>query len=647
MSGIAGIWQLDGSKVELPSVERFIGAIAHRGPDGQSVLIDDDGSLALAHCRAAILHNGLPCDQPTRGAGNRYAITFDGEIYNSPELRVELAARGFQFRGGADDEVILAAFEHWGPDCLLHFNGVWSFAMWDRRRRSLFLARDHFGVKPLYMLSDHRRIAFASELKAFLFLDSFEPIANLNTVAARLAGDFGDEVLLRGIRSLPAAHWFEATPEGERCQRWWSTINHLVSVPADFSAQAEQFRELFFDACRLRLRGDVAKGTSLSGGLDSASVLCAAAAIRRESDRDKSQARRPHFAFIAGFPGTPQDETTYALKAAEHAAAVSIVRQIPAEDCHTDLDDFLYQFEEIGGLFGAPAWILYRDMRRRGILVSIDGHGADAALGGLAAHVMQALMRGGGLVSEPYRTLDLIDTLYSLRDPQQPGRPPNRILLAALTVPPVRSLARRMPTGLRRLGGLAGILRQYEDNSAASINYATDGTDKAIDALGPMSGALYRSLHGPPLRRLLRNFDAHSMGHAVEVRMPFLDWRLVRYAFSVPDRSKVAGGYTKRLLREAMRGVVPDLVRLRRPKVGYNAPVAQWLAGGLANWAWDALNDADFLRNELWDGPALLSLARLKRETHAPWHPQEAHRVLLAITAHWWLAHWIRRRGKS
>lgn len=168
-----------------------------------------------------------------------------------------------------------------------------------------------------------------------------------------------------------------------------------------------------------------------------------------------------------------------------------------------------------------------------------------------------------------------------------------------------------------------------------------------MDALGPMTGALYRNFQGGIVQRALRNFDAHSMGHAVEVRVPFLDWRVVRYAFSVPDESKVAGGYAKRLLREAMRGIVPEPLRLRRHKVGYNAPVADWFGHGLKDWLWDELNNADFQRSELWDGPALLALARAKRATGTRWHLAEAHRVGLAVTAHWWQTRWLQRATSS
>jgi asparagine synthase (glutamine-hydrolysing) len=634
MGGIAGIWQVDGQTVQRATAERFIVALAHRGPDTQGLLLEDDGCLAVAHRGVASLDRGAASGQPMVSASGNYVITHDGNIYNAAELKLDLERAGFRIRTGADAEIILAAYECWGPDCLLRFNGMWSFAIWDRRQRSLFVARDRFGVKPLYFLKDRHRFAFASELKAFLELDGFEPVADKSTIAARLAENFDEGVLLRGIELVQPGHWLRVTTDATQHQRWWNLTDHLITPSSNFSTQAEEFRELIFDACRMCLRGNGIKATALSGGLDSAALLCAIAAI------EKSGAAAPqdaHRAYISAFPGTPQDETEHALQATRHAGTVSVIQALSGESFRDQIDAYLYQFEEIGGLFGGPAWSLYRQMRQDGVVASLDGHGADGLLGGFSIHVMHALRGGRGFAARPFRTLELIEAVQQMHDPGQPHPPPNKAVFAALTVPGVRKLLRRLPIARRGLG-IAGLLLQRVPTAVAS-----NDAERMMDALGPMTGALYRNFQGGFVQRALRNFDAHSMGHAVEVRVPFLDWRVVRYAFSVPDESKVAGGYAKRLLREAMRGIMPESLRLRRHKVGYNAPVANWLSHGLKDWLWDELNDAEFQRSELWDGPALLSLARAKRESHTPWDLSEAHRVGLAVTAHWWQSRWLRR----
>jgi asparagine synthase (glutamine-hydrolysing) len=179
--GIAGIWQFDGQPVQRSVAERFVRALSHRGPDGEGVLIEREDSLALAHRRLTILDASASGDQPMRSASGRFTIVHNGEIYNFRELRVELEREGFQFRSQTDTELILVAYERWGPDCLLRFNGMWSFVIWDSAQKSLFVTRDRFGVKPLYVMMTDRRFAFASELKAFLHLDGFEAIIDGGT----------------------------------------------------------------------------------------------------------------------------------------------------------------------------------------------------------------------------------------------------------------------------------------------------------------------------------------------------------------------------------------------------------------------------------------------------------------------------------
>lgn len=632
MCGIAGIWHRGGPTVAPTTISRFTTALAHRGPDGGGLAFEDEGRLALGHRRLAILDLSEAAHQPMRSTCGRFEIVYNGAIYNFLELRASLESEGFRFRSNSDTEVILAAYARWGVECLQKFNGMWSFAIWESETRRLFLARDRFGEKPLYVLRETGRFVFASELKAFLHLDGFVPEANMTALAARLAGNFHQHILLRGIEALAPGHWMEVTPEQICVRRWWNTLDHVREAPHNRAQQVEEFRELFFDACRLRLRSDAPLAVSLSGGLDSASVLSAAAPLRASNPQSD-----PLRAFIASFPETSQDETGFAQIAAKQAGAVPAIRVIGGDDLRADIDAYLYQFEEIGGLFGAAAWTLYREMRRQGFAVSLDGHGGDELLGGYSIHIMQALLRGGFL-REPLRTFDLIGILHGLYGAEDADKATNKALLAAFSIPSVRRLARRHPVA-RRLSALSladGLnderetLREEEQRAAA---------------IGPLNGILYRSFHKTSLPRILRNFDVHAMGHGVEVRMPFLDWRLVCYAFSIRDESKVGRGVTKRMLREAMGDLLPEPIRLRQRKLGYNAPVANWFSHGLRDWLWDEVNDPDFLRGDLWDGPALRDFVRQKRETQARWSIPEAHRILLNVSANWWQTRWLRARS--
>jgi asparagine synthase (glutamine-hydrolysing) len=640
MCGIAGIWQLDGQRVERSTIGRFIGALAHRGPDGEGVLLADDDTLALAHRRLAILDLSEAGAQPMRSPGGRYDITYNGEVYNFLELRAGLEAAGVRFRSDSDTEVILAAFERWGLDCLPRFNGMWSFALWDRQERRLLLCRDRFGVKPLYFARSAQRIAFASEMKAFLHLDGFEAAVDPAGLQARLADNYSDHLLLRGVESLSPGHCLQITKEGARLWRWWNTLDHLIRVPPDPADRAEEFRELFFDACRLRLRADVPLATSLSGGLDSSSVLCSLGPAQA-GVRTTRRAPEWQRAYIAGFAGTGQDEVPCARLAVERSGAVPVIRPFTGEELSVQLDTFLYQYEDTGGFYGLAAWALYREMRREGVVISLDGHGGDELLGGYDLHVELALMRGPSFLAAPRRAWDLIQTLHGMYTPSEFQAPPGRIFLAALTSPLFRALGPRLPFahGLRRLADQA---RRHGIYTARALDPAARAEAEAIEALGPLTGALYHSFHRHSLPRILRNFDLHSMGHGVEVRMPFLDWRVVRYAFSAPDESKVSQRYTKWLLREAMRDVLPEPLRLRRFKLGYNAPVSAWMSGPLGDWVWNELNDPEFLGSELWDGCALLRWVRAKRKSGAPWTSAEAHRVVRPVSIHWWLTRWLK-----
>lgn len=289
--------------------------LAHRGPDGQGLHVD--GSLGLGHRRLAILDLTPMGHQPMSYAAGRYWITYNGEVYNFLELRHELENLGHRFRSDSDTEIILSAYVQWGRECLLRFNGMWAFAIWDAHDKTLFLARDRFGIKPLFYLLERDRLAFASEWKAFLALPCFARRVDWSTFVTALLDPYCqegiEECLLLGVRRLLPGHCMTVTPHETRVFRWWNTLEHLVEPPTGLQKQAERFRELFEDACRMRMRSDVPIGTSLSGGLDSSSIVCMLAESGRQPGKAENRlAEDWQRAFIATFPGTPVDERSYA-----------------------------------------------------------------------------------------------------------------------------------------------------------------------------------------------------------------------------------------------------------------------------------------------------------------------------------------------
>ena len=302
-----------------------------------------------------------------------YWITYNGEIYNFLELRTELKRLGHRFRTETDTEVILAAYVQWGDACLTRFNGMWAFALWDRQEKSLLLARDRFGVKPLYFLHGPGRFAFASELKAFLALDGFRPALDPEVApryflesAYALEGTT-TETLLQGVQRLPAGHTLRIAAGGHpHVRRWWETRDHQPEVPARYEDQVARFRELFLDATRLRLRSDVPVGSCLSGGLDSSAVVCAMAHLHRQQGADL--ARSPldwQRAFIADFPDTVLNERSYADEVVGHIGARPCYWRFDQSAAVHHVLDSVWSMEDIYGGLATPGWCLYRELRDR------------------------------------------------------------------------------------------------------------------------------------------------------------------------------------------------------------------------------------------------------------------------------------------
>jgi len=616
--GIAGIWNLDGEPVDRGELTAMTGALAHRGPDGEGFHLD--GAVGLGHRRLAIIDPGPGGFQPMSFADGRYWITYNGEIYNFLELRRELEGFGFRFRTESDTEVLLAAFHKWGPDCLLKFNGMWAFAIWDSLERSLFLARDRFGVKPLFYLWTGKKLAFASEMKAFLGLSWYEASFDASMVASAIY-DIGlvegdSACLLKGLRNLQAGHFLVITEGREpRVDRWWKTVDHLVEVPAAFGDQVEAFRELFLDAVRIRMRSDVPVASSVSGGLDSSSVLCAMAETRRQRGSREREAENWRMAFFSWYPGTVNDERTFAETAIRRAGARPVILEMQPDTISDSFDDFVYQVEAVQSPHPGP-WLLYREMRNRGVFVSLEGHGGDELVAGYVHHVRAAMaraLRGFPRLSTALEMATILrcmaaggDRRISIADwksvlgtilkkgRSRGGRPE--------TWPP--------PTAEQRPSN--ALMNQENASWWLKVTPRSDLLHVIppgeTAGMAPLDALLYRDYHVRALRTILRDFDRYSMSFGIETRCPFVDWRLVCFAFSLPFESKLGDGWNKRILREAMGGILPESIRLRLFKSGYKAPLNEWWRGGLRRIVFETVSSHGFLESDLWDGPALLRM---------------------------------------
>ncbi|HVG42838.1 MAG TPA: asparagine synthase (glutamine-hydrolyzing), partial [Chitinophagaceae bacterium] len=389
MCGISGIWNLNGKKIQREEIEKFNNSLAHRGPDDQGVYLDNNTSLALGHRRLSILDLSVAGQQPMFNNSRSLVLTFNGEIYNYIELKAELVAKGYAFRSHTDSEVILAAYQEWGTACLQKFNGMWAFAIWDISKQLLFISRDRFGVKPLYYVYQPGHLfAFASESVSFNYLEGFSKKVSNKNINLGIRNTFYlesiGETIYEDIVKLKPGHFLLLNKAGKlTTTQWWKTEDHLQKAPVNYAEQVDEFRSIFLDACRLRLRSDVPIGIALSGGLDSSSIYSSIQQIYKQDHADENITNDGQTAFIATFPDTKMDEKEYADEVVSfyNGKAKYIFPDekniADAIFTETKAEDFIYLSPPV--VHG-----IYREMRNNDVKVSLDGHGADEMLFGYA-----------------------------------------------------------------------------------------------------------------------------------------------------------------------------------------------------------------------------------------------------------------------
>ena len=563
--------------------ETCLNTLAHRGPDGYGLWHTND--VTLGHRRLSILDLSDTGKQPMSYAQDRYWITFNGEIYNFIEIRSDLEKRGHSFKGGSDTEIILAAYAEWGPECTAKFNGMWAFAIWDTEAKTLFISRDRFGKKPLFYAQIGDRFVFASEMKAiYPLLDDVRPSQDFTWMKGNIFDyETTDKCLVEGIKRFPAGHSGTVKDKRLTLHRYWNTLDHLVDIPQRYEEQVEQFRALFIDACRIRMRSDVPIGTALSGGIDSSAVASTMAHIAKSVPGERL-AEDWQRAFIATFPGSPLDEADFAKKVVDkHGLAATFVEIDPMKSVDK-LDWYFYQFEELYVTSPIPMVQLYENMRKGGVVVTLDGHGADELFVGYPKELFEASV-------DCDIALDEISTLYREMFPKGTSQfhvPSNNHVLYAYFL--LRKLAKRV------LG------KHHGSRDAAHPNF---------QALDRFNQYLYVLTHETILPTLLRNYDHYSMINGVEIRAPFMDHRIVSLAFSLPMRSKIGSGFTKKIVRDALSDLMPPEIVTRKTKIGFNSPIVDWMQKQMKEYFLDIVNSEDFKNSRLIDS------AKVKKQIEA------------------------------
>ncbi len=601
MCGIAGFFQC--GFLDAKDLKQMTRVISHRGPDDEGFYFDSSSSTGLGHRRLSILDLSSLGHQPMTYEKSGLWIIFNGEIYNFIELRDELSKKGYSFYSQSDTEVILAAYLEWGRQAFSRFNGMWALALFDEKNRELLLCRDRYGIKPLYYwTNNNNQLVFGSEYKVFLSVAGRLGIGwDFRGIKTSILNSFQLEssgfTLLQNVRNLPPGHYLVANERSVGIHRWWSTLDHLVEVPSTVSEQALQLKDLLEDSCRLRLRSDVPIGTSLSGGLDSSSIALLTASLLKTKAQGKRAQESVRKAFIHSFKGTSLDETAYADTAADAAGAEKIHITADLDKLMSDFDRILYHFESIYPGMPDSAWRVYEAQRANGVIVSLDGHGVDEMLGGYSWYPT-AVMEGLSIFAP--KLWEMMKVERDMFGNQVPR------FFTAKTILHSRLYVKAVASFIKKLTGADFLLaRSFFTSEAAGVpSYPAVSTDLPTE-MDALTRVLYQDFHHGILPRILRNFDLMSMSHGVEVRMPFMDYRIVNFVFSLPGTSKIGEGYTKLVLRKAMKGLLPEEIRLRKTKVGFNSPVVDWFQGEMKPWIADVL-DRDSPLDEI------ISKSRLK-----------------------------------
>lgn len=564
MCGIAGFISLrSNTDRDQAILDVMTDTLAHRGPNdrGTELLsLDGERVVGLGHRRLTIIDLTRKGHQPMANHSGDIILSYNGEVYNYIELKEELVRLRHRFESSSDTEVVLKSYEQWGTDCFARFNGMWATAIFDGRRRKLILSRGRFGQKPLYYYQQDGLFLFASEPKAIFAHPAAKKAPNYDKIFRYLAYnyryvDIDDESYFAGVRHVPKGSFLEVDANLEISIRPYWTLNHdRVSHDISDAQAVDRYRELFIDAVRLRLRSDVPVGCMLSGGLDSTAITAVACKVL--GNRIKT------FSGITGEEKGVYDES-------DHIDAVVRATQADAVYLKTDPADIFETVEEMLGYHDEPIctvtwyslYLLAKKVAAQDIPVILNGHGGDELVAGYWDHYHYHFcdLETEGKMSNLKREIDAWLANHH-RDPEEIER--SRTL--------IRRYTEEADCGMSRFSDYADCLTpELSERYARRI--------RVMPLFRPLlQNRLASELLFETIPASLRPEDRNTMAHSLESRSPFLDFRLVEYCFTLPNRMKIRGGLGKWVHREAMRDILPEDVRLRKDKAGFIAPADEW-----------------------------------------------------------------------
>lgn len=577
MCGIAGFVS-PRTEVAGNVLLRMTDIIAHRGPNDQGHALfsasnsvpqfdmgaNAVGTVALGHRRLSIVDISPLGHQPMSYKDGRYWLTYNGEVYNYIELRRELQQLGHNFISQTDSEVILAAYAEWGVECLQRFNGMWAFAIYDKQENVVFLARDRFGVKPLYYwISPDGVLYFGSEIKQFTVLDDWKAVMNPQRCYDFLIWGLVDhtaETMFEDVLQLRPGHYIKMdVGDAKFSQVKWYDLKPRSDFTETGDKAADEFRKVMDDSVRLRLRADVPVGSCLSGGLNSSSIVC----LMNEQLGRSSQQKT----FSAVSSEEAYDERKW-IDAVVEATGVDAHYVHPSFEKLFEVSEKItwHQDEPFGSTSIYAQWSVFELAAKNNVIVMLDGQGSDEQLAGyhgFFAPFFYGLLKSGRW-SDLIRELRAVKNLHGYSIVESFERILNMMLPEWIKTP------------LRKMFGRSHASPSWLD--IESLGAKRQDPHQALGSYTDSIGSLsYAQLTASNLQGLLHWEDRNSMAHSIESRVPFLDYRLVELSLGLQDSDKIFNGKTKMVLRRAMDGLLPDKIRDRVDKLGFATPEEVWI----------------------------------------------------------------------
>jgi asparagine synthase (glutamine-hydrolysing) len=526
-------------------------------------------------------------------------IEFNGEIYNYLDIKNELISKGYKFKSTADTEVILYAYKEWGYDCLNKFNGMWAFAIWDDNKKQLFCARDRFGDKPFYYYKDENKFVFASEIKSILVDNNIERRLNTPLVYACFILNLINhtkETLFKNIYSLPPSNYLVLSKDSFEIKNYYKLNYNDDFTHYDdkqLNKYATELKELLFDAVKIRLGSDVPIGSSLSGGIDSSSIVCIYdELLSRDLDSNVTTDKKQKT-----FSAVYHDETVSEKKHIE-----KILKKIDAEyhyiypnmnDFNDEVNNLIYQQDEPFLSTSMYAqWNVMKLTKQNNVKVLLDGQGADEIFAGYEWHlpIYHAELVKRGKIGKYINEIKKISSLRN-RSITQTGIKSIVKIGASITPHYLKMLDKPQIQIFNH-----DFITKYKDRETAFKKSNTN-----------LQKRLFEEQTGYNLQQLLRYGDRNSMGHSIETRLPFVDHRIVEFALSVPSVYKIYNGWSKYILRYAMKEILPESITWRKDKVGYATPEQSWVKNIDFNSLFNNLSKKDLFeeifiqKNELYN----------------------------------------------